>query len=119
MGSLHSAMRWMPTSTMPKCSWMILARGARQFVVHDALDTTWCAGDVALKEWWLTPITNMGVSSFGGAEMTAMGTTMRQALRVRRRCQARRFASMQGAGAAQRRTDTLGAAIQMRLGLGL
>jgi len=45
---------------------MIFASGARQLVVHDALETTFRSG-VYLSE--LTPITNMGASA-EGAEMT-------------------------------------------------
>ena len=51
---------------MPKLSWMTLARGARQLVVQEALDTT-VISLVYLS--WLTPITNMGASELG-AEMT-------------------------------------------------
>merc|ERR1719421_2821806 len=53
-------------STIPNSSWTTFAKGAKQFVVHDALLTT------SLSEVYsvlLTPITNMGTSSFGGAEM--------------------------------------------------
>merc|ERR1719159_1238750 len=53
-------------STMPNLSFTALARGARQFVVHDALLTT-CKSD--LYSVLFTPITNIGTSSFGGAEM--------------------------------------------------
>jgi hypothetical protein len=46
-----------------------LARGARQLVVHEALDTTvwpaYCS--------WFTPMTNMG-ASFEGAEITTCNT---------------------------------------------
>mmetsp|Transcript_65615 Transcript_65615/g.203438 ORF Transcript_65615/g.203438 Transcript_65615/m.203438 type:complete len:211 (-) Transcript_65615:365-997(-) len=53
-------------SAMPKLSWMTLASGARQLVVQEALDTTVRSG-VYLS--WLTPMTNIGTESFGGAEM--------------------------------------------------
>merc|ERR1719409_1644590 len=53
-------------SLMPKFSWRTLARGAKQLVVHDALLTTWMSD---LYSVWFTPQTNMGTSSFGGAEM--------------------------------------------------
>mmetsp|Transcript_72048 Transcript_72048/g.189980 ORF Transcript_72048/g.189980 Transcript_72048/m.189980 type:complete len:211 (+) Transcript_72048:317-949(+) len=53
-------------STMPNESLMTLARGARQFVVQDALDTTVKS---LVYFSWLTPMTNIGTSSFGGAEM--------------------------------------------------
>jgi len=46
---------------------LTLARGARQLVVQDALDTTlWLLGSYLS---WLTPITNMGASA-EGAEIT-------------------------------------------------
>ena len=50
---------------MPKLSLITLARGARQLVVQEALDTT-----VRLLSYfsWLTPITNIGASA-DGAEM--------------------------------------------------
>merc|ERR1712182_136118 len=54
-------------STMPNLSFTTLANGARQFVVHDAFDTTWMSD---LYSVWFTPQTNIGTSSFGGAEMT-------------------------------------------------
>merc|ERR1719378_1846809 len=52
-------------STIPKLSWMTFASGARQFVVHDALLTTFSAD---VYEVWFTPITNIGASP-DGAEM--------------------------------------------------
>lgn len=51
---------------MTKLSWITFATGAKQFVVHEALDTTFNYG---LYYVWLTPYTNNGVESFGGAEM--------------------------------------------------
>merc|ERR1719440_286567 len=53
--------------TMPYSSWMILASGARQLVVHDALDST-VMSDVYLV--WLTPMTNIGASAEGAEMMT-------------------------------------------------
>merc|ERR1719472_189845 len=53
-------------STMPNLSFTTFANGARQFVVHDAFDTTWMSD---LYSVWFTPHTNIGTSSFGGAEM--------------------------------------------------
>merc|ERR1719472_220169 len=53
-------------STMPNLSFTTFASGARQFVVHDALLTTWMSD---LYSVWFTPQTNIGTSSFGGAEM--------------------------------------------------
>ena len=46
-------------------SWMILARGARQLVVHDAFDSTLMS---LVYLVWFTPITNIGASA-DGAEM--------------------------------------------------
>src|SRR5699024_5364666 len=54
-------------STMPKLSFRTLAMGARQLVVQEALDTK-VMSEVYLL--WLTPMTNMGVSSLEGAPMT-------------------------------------------------
>mmetsp|Transcript_78306 Transcript_78306/g.123258 ORF Transcript_78306/g.123258 Transcript_78306/m.123258 type:complete len:239 (+) Transcript_78306:1652-2368(+) len=53
-------------STMPKLSLMTFASGARQLVVQDALETTVRS---LVYFSWLTPITNIGVLSLGGAEM--------------------------------------------------
>merc|ERR1719473_923250 len=50
-------------SLIPNLSFTTFASGARQFVVHDALLTTF-KSDV-----WFTPITNIGTASFGGAEI--------------------------------------------------
>ena len=52
---------------MPKLSLITLARGARQLVVQEALDTT-----VRLLSYfsWLTPITNIGASAEGAEMMT-------------------------------------------------
>merc|ERR1719301_462604 len=56
----------MRPSTMPNLSLITFANGARQFVVHDAFDTTWMSDVYSV---WFTPQTNIGKSSFGGAEM--------------------------------------------------
>merc|ERR1719316_137700 len=53
-------------STMPNLSFTTFASGARQFVVHDALLTTSLSDVYSVL---FTPMTNMGTSSFGGAEM--------------------------------------------------
>merc|ERR1719318_2051815 len=53
-------------SDMVKLSWMILARGARQLVVQEALDTTCMLGSYLSL---FTPMTNMGASA-DGAEIT-------------------------------------------------
>merc|ERR1711865_1096467 len=42
-------------SVMPKFSWRTFARGAKQFVVHEAFETTDSAA--GLYSVWLTPIT--------------------------------------------------------------
>merc|ERR1719313_2213064 len=55
----------MRPSTMPYFSWMILARGARQLVVHEALERM-LTSLVYLS--WLTDMTNIGASA-DGAEM--------------------------------------------------
>merc|ERR1719163_2560887 len=52
-------------SMMVYSSWMILARGARQLVVHDAFDSTLMS---LVYLVWFTPITNIGASA-DGAEM--------------------------------------------------
>mmetsp|Transcript_75114 Transcript_75114/g.170098 ORF Transcript_75114/g.170098 Transcript_75114/m.170098 type:complete len:211 (-) Transcript_75114:366-998(-) len=56
----------MRPSTISKFSWMTLASGARQLVVHEALDTTVRS---LVYFSWLTPMTNIGTPSLGGAEM--------------------------------------------------
>merc|ERR1719378_769076 len=55
----------MRPSLMPKFSWMIFAKGARQFVVQDAFESTLMSFVYFL---WFTPITNIGASA-DGAEM--------------------------------------------------
>merc|ERR1711988_1945966 len=53
---------------MPNLSWMVLTRGARPLVVHEAQETT--AMDSVSYSSWLTPTTRVGVSaSLAGAEM--------------------------------------------------
>mmetsp|Transcript_845 Transcript_845/g.1124 ORF Transcript_845/g.1124 Transcript_845/m.1124 type:complete len:224 (-) Transcript_845:198-869(-) len=54
-------------SLMPKLSLITLARGARQLVVQEALETILMS---FLYSLWFTPITNMGVWSPEGAEIT-------------------------------------------------
>ena len=52
---------------MPTASLTTLANGARQFVVHDALEMTWC---LSLSYWSkLTPSTTVMSSPLAGAEM--------------------------------------------------
>merc|ERR1719313_1967096 len=53
-------------STRPNFSWTTFARGARQFVVQEALETI-----VSAPVYFVlfTPMTYIGVLSFGGAEM--------------------------------------------------
>ena len=51
---------------IPKLSLITLAKGAKQFVVHDALEIT----TISLVYFsWFTPITNIGASA-DGAEIT-------------------------------------------------
>jgi len=47
-------------------SWITFANGAKQLVVQEALLTMFKS---ALYLSWLTPITNIGVLSFGGADI--------------------------------------------------
>merc|ERR1719472_473664 len=54
-------------SLMPYSSWMILARGARQLVVHEALESTLIDASYCV---WLTPMTNIGASAEGAEMMT-------------------------------------------------
>merc|ERR1719247_2801155 len=53
-------------SVMPKLLWITFARGARQLVVHEALETTVSAPVYLVL---FTPMTYIGTESFGGAEM--------------------------------------------------
>merc|ERR1719356_205586 len=53
-------------STMPNFSCTTLVKGAKQFVVQDAFDTT-VSED--LYSVWFTPTTYIGTASLGGAEM--------------------------------------------------
>lgn len=58
---------------MPTASLIALANGARQFVVHDALEMTWC---FSLSYWSsLTPSTSVMSSFFAGAEMMTLETS--------------------------------------------
>ena len=54
-------------SLIPNLSFNTLAIGARQLVVQEAFDTNFVPFSYAL---WFTPQTNMGVSSFDGADIT-------------------------------------------------
>src|SRR5690606_34865714 len=51
---------------IPHLSWITLASGASELVVHEALETIFSP----LYLSWLTPNTNIGVSSFDGADST-------------------------------------------------
>merc|ERR1719393_1199030 len=64
----------MRPSTMPYFSWMILASGARQLVVHEALDSTLTS---LVYLVWLTPMTNMGASAEGAEMMTFLAPPFR------------------------------------------
>jgi hypothetical protein len=57
----------MRPSAIPKLSLMTLATGAKQLVVHDAIDMNYKS---FLYSVWFTPITYMGVSSLGGELIT-------------------------------------------------
>src|SRR4051812_3696220 len=61
-------------SRMPKLSLMTLAKGARQLVVQDALETMFCA---ELYFSWFTPMTNMGASAEGAEITTFLAPAMR------------------------------------------
>mmetsp|Transcript_17286 Transcript_17286/g.44284 ORF Transcript_17286/g.44284 Transcript_17286/m.44284 type:complete len:236 (+) Transcript_17286:406-1113(+) len=61
-------------SMMPYSSWMILASGARQLVVHDALESTLMS---LVYSVWLTPMTNMGASADGAEMMTFLAPPFR------------------------------------------
>ena len=52
---------------MPNASCSTLAIGARQFVVHDALEMMWCVAGSYLSS--LTPMTTVMSSPLAGAEM--------------------------------------------------
>ena len=52
---------------MPNRSLSTFAIGARQFVVQDAFETTWCA--LGSKTWSFTPRQIMASASLLGAEM--------------------------------------------------
>src|SRR5690242_38841 len=61
---------------MPKRSCSTLATGARQFVVHDALEMILCfAGSYVFS---LTPMQNVASPSFDGAEMMTVSTLLRR-----------------------------------------
>uniref|UniRef100_A0A674HQ86 Uncharacterized protein n=1 Tax=Taeniopygia guttata TaxID=59729 RepID=A0A674HQ86_TAEGU len=63
----------MRPSTMPKLSWMTLAKGARQLVVQEALTIF---RDLSYFSW-LTPITNMGASAEGAEMITRLAPPFR------------------------------------------
>src|SRR3974390_1031726 len=54
---------------------MTFATGARQFVVQDAFDRTWCLAGSYLS--WFTPSTRVMSSFFAGAEITTFFTVPR------------------------------------------
>merc|ERR1719486_1897030 len=64
-------------STIPYSSLMILASGARQLVVHEALDSTLMS---LVYDVWLTPITNIGASAEGAEMMTFLAPPCRYML---------------------------------------
>mmetsp|Transcript_5879 Transcript_5879/g.18544 ORF Transcript_5879/g.18544 Transcript_5879/m.18544 type:complete len:204 (-) Transcript_5879:347-958(-) len=54
---------WMPRPSLSSTC----TTGARQLVVHDAFETTWCW--LVLYSWWLTPMTRVLAPPLAGAEM--------------------------------------------------
>ena len=64
----------MRPSLMPYVSWITLASGARQLVVHDAFESTLMSGVYVV---WLTPITNMGASAEGAEMITFLAPPLR------------------------------------------
>merc|ERR1719311_1504605 len=60
----------MRPSTMPLFSCTIFASGARQLVVHDALERMLMS---LVYLVWLTPMTNIGASADGAETMTVLG----------------------------------------------
>src|ERR1700719_39672 len=63
-------------STRTHLSFTTLASGARQLVVHEALDRTLMS---VLYVVWLTPITNIGASAEGAEMMTFLAPPFRWA----------------------------------------
>ncbi len=63
---------------MPKFSWMTLATGARQFVVQEAFEMTWCAAGSYVPS--LTPRTMVMSSFLAGALMMTFLTEPRRCL---------------------------------------
>merc|ERR1719194_321002 len=61
-------------SLMPYVSWITLASGARQLVVHDALERMLTS---FVYQVWLTPITNMGASAEGAEMITFLAPPFR------------------------------------------
>merc|ERR1719472_470343 len=64
----------MRPSTIPYSSWMILASGPRQLVVHEALERMLMSFVYAV---WLTDMTNMGASADGAEMMTFLAPPSR------------------------------------------
>merc|ERR1719454_2212265 len=67
----------MRPSLMPHVSWTILASGARQLVVHEALDSTLTSFVYVV---WLTDMTNMGASAEGAEMINVLSPPPRCAL---------------------------------------
>merc|ERR1719159_1518654 len=63
----------MRPSMMPNFSSMILARGPRQLVVHEAFERM----SASLYSVWLTPMTYMGASAEGAEMMTFLAPPFR------------------------------------------
>merc|ERR1719163_523900 len=60
--------------TIPYFSWMILASGARQLVVQEALDRMLMS---FVYDLWLTPMTNIGASADGAEMITFLAPPVR------------------------------------------
>ena len=67
----------MSPSLIPNLSLITLAIGARQFVVHEALETMVSTAGLYLV--WLTPMTYMGASLEGAEMMTFLAPPLRWA----------------------------------------
>merc|ERR1719486_1731174 len=59
---------------MPYVSWITLASGPRQLVVHEAFESTLMLFSYVV---WLTPITNIGASADGAEMMTFLAPPLR------------------------------------------
>jgi len=65
---------------MPKASLNTFARGARQFVVHDAFEMMWWRSGTYVSSF--TPMTKVASSSVAGAEMSTFLAPASRCLRA-------------------------------------